>query len=185
MEKIPQQKTFDGLKIVLYGPESTGKSTLALQLARYFNTVTVEEFARDYLQEKYDVTGEICAYEDLLPIAIGQRLAENNAVLKANKFLFCDTDALETYIYSHAYFDRAPTELKEAVRKSDYDLYLLLDVDVDWTPDDLRDKPDDRNDMFQLFEKGLREFEKSYAIINGTGKMRFKNALKAIENLTD
>lgn len=185
MEKIPEQKTFDGLKIVLYGPESTGKSTLARQLATHFKTVKVDEFARDYLQEKYDTSGEICSYEDLLPIAIGQRVAENNAVEKANKLLFCDTDALETYVYSHAYFNKVPHEIKDAVRKSDYDLYLLLDVDVAWTPDDLRDKPEDRNEMFLLFKKGLQEFEKSYVIINGKGEMRFKNALKAIQNLSN
>ncbi len=184
MEKIPEQKAFNGLKIVLYGPESTGKSTLARQLATHFKTVKVDEFARGYLQEKYDISGEICAYEDLVPITIGQRLAENDAVSIANQFLFCDTDALETYVYSQVYFNKVPLEIKEAVRKSNYDLYLLLDVDVAWTPDDLRDKPDDRSEMFRSFEKGLLEFEKSYIIIQGTGKTRFTNALKAIQNLT-
>lgn len=183
MEKIPQQKAFNGLKIVLYGPESTGKSTLAKQLAAYFDTVKVDEFARDYLQEKYDVTGEICAYEDLIPIATGQRITENDAVSRANNYLFCDTDALETYIYANAYFNKAPLELEEAARKSNYDLYLLLDIDVAWTPDDLRDMPENRNEMFQLFENGLLEFEKSYVIINGTGEKRFENALKAIKTL--
>jgi HTH-type transcriptional repressor of NAD biosynthesis genes len=185
MEKIPQQKAFNGFKIVLYGPESTGKSTLAQQLSTYFNTVKVDEFARDYLQYKFETTGNACEYQDLIPITIGQRIAENNAIEEANKFLFCDTDALETYVYSHAYFDKAPTELKEAVRKSDYDLYLLLDVDVAWTPDDLRDKPEDRDEMFKLFENGLLEFGKKYVVINGIGEQRFNNALNAIQNISN
>ncbi|MEO9953366.1 ATP-binding protein [Nonlabens sp.] len=185
MEKIPQQKAFNGLKIVLYGPESTGKSTLTKQLTQHFKTAHVEEFARDYLQDKYDATKTICEYHDLLPIAIGQRITENDAAQRATGYLFCDTDALETYVYSIAYFDKAPEELKTAVSKSDYDLYLLLDVDIPWVADDLRDKPEDRKGMFQYFKQGLQDFNKKYVIISGTGENRFKNALAAIENITN
>ena len=78
MEKIPQQQSFDGLRIVIYGPESTGKSTLSRKLAQHYNTTFVEEFARDFLQNKFDRTQEICSFEDLLPIARGQRAAEND-----------------------------------------------------------------------------------------------------------
>ncbi|WP_298952161.1 ATP-binding protein [uncultured Nonlabens sp.] len=185
MEKIPQQKAFDGLKIVLYGPESTGKSTLTKQLTQHYKTVHVEEFARDYLQDKYDKTQTICEYKDLIPIAIGQRISENEAIKEATDYLFCDTDVLETYVYSMAYFDKAPEELKTAVSKSDYDLYLLLDVDIPWVADDLRDKPEDRKGMFKRFEQGLQNFNKKYVIISGTGEDRFKNALAAIENITN
>ncbi|WP_405370023.1 AAA family ATPase [Nonlabens sp. Asnod2-A12] len=185
MEKIPQQKAFEGLKIVLYGPESTGKSTLTRQLTDHFKTVKVDEYAREYLQEKFDRTGKICTYEDLIPITIGQRITENEAAQKANDYLICDTDALETYVYSIAYFDKAPEELKTAVSKSDYDLYLLLDVDIPWVADDLRDKPEDRKGMFQRFEQGLQDFDKKYVIISGIGEDRFKNALAAIENITN
>jgi NadR type nicotinamide-nucleotide adenylyltransferase len=185
MEKIPRQTHFTGLKIVLYGPESTGKSTLAQQLAVHFKTVKVDEYARDYLQEKYVLTGEICEYKDLLPIAIGQRLAENKAVTTAVEYLFCDTDVLETYMYANIYFNKAPLELKEAVIKSNYDLYLLLDVDVAWVADDLRDRPDDRKELFYLFKKGLQDFKKKYIVINGVGNERFKNAIDAIKNLNN
>ncbi|MEN8815907.1 MAG: ATP-binding protein [Nonlabens sp.] len=185
MEKIPQQRALNGLKIVLFGPESTGKSTLAQQLATHFNTVKVDEYARDYLQDKFDATGKVCEYHDLMSIAIGQRIAENEAVEKANKHLFCDTDALETFIYSIVYFNKAPLELEEEARQSKYDLYLLLHVDTPWTPDDLRDKPEDRNEMFQMFEKGLKEFNKPYTIISGLGEKRFENALKAIQKISN
>lgn len=183
MEKIPQQTHFTGLKIVLYGPESTGKSTLAQQLAAHFKTVKVDEFARDYLQEKYDVYGKVCEYEDLMPIAIGQRVNENKAVTTAVNYLFCDTDVLETFIYSNIYFNKAPLELEEAVKKSNYDLYLLLYVDVTWVADDLRDRPDDRKELFNRFENGLQRFEKKYKVISGTGNERVKNAIDAIKNI--
>jgi HTH-type transcriptional repressor of NAD biosynthesis genes len=183
MEKIPQQTHFDGLRIVLYGPESTGKSTLSRKLTQHYHTTQVEEFARDYLQEKYDRTQQVCSYEDILPIAVGQRKAENRASRQANEFLFCDTDALETHVYSMAYFNKAPKELTNAAQKSDYALYLLMDVDIPWMADDLRDKPEEREAMFDRFKSALEAFQKPYSIIHGKGEERFKNALTAIENL--
>lgn len=183
MEKIPRQRAFSGLKIVIYGPESTGKSTLTRQLTEYFETVKADEFARDYLQEKFDQSGKPCEYTDLIPIAVGQRKAENKAAEKAVNYLFCDTDALETYVYSMVYFDEVPAEIEDAARKSNYALYLLMNVDVPWTPDDLRDKPEDRKEMFQRFEKELIVFQKKYSVINGIGEDRFKNAIDAIQKL--
>ena len=89
MEKDLKQQPSDILKIALYGPESTGKTTLANQLADAFQTLWTPEFARDYLQQKWDATQQVCVYDDLLPIAIGQTKLENEAVEQANKILFC------------------------------------------------------------------------------------------------
>ncbi|SCY36286.1 nicotinamide-nucleotide adenylyltransferase, NadR type [Nonlabens sp. Hel1_33_55] len=183
MEKIPEQTHFSGLRIVLYGPESTGKSTLAQQLSAHYREPQVEEFARDYLQELFDQNGHICTYDDILPIAIGQRTAENIASAKANKFLFCDTDIVETYVYSMAYFDKVPAELIAAIKKSKYDHYVLLDVDTPWTDDDLRDKPNERKEMFNRFEAALQEYGYKYTKVSGLGENRLKNAINAIEKL--
>ncbi len=105
-----------------------GKTTLSRKLATHYKTAFVPEFARDYLQKKYDQSGEVCSFEDLVPIAIGQRDLENSAVPTATYLLFCDTDPLETLTYSEIYFNTAPQELVETVKNSRYDLYLLLDV---------------------------------------------------------
>ena len=88
MEKYLQQTKSDCIKIVLYGPESTGKSTLAKQLAEYYKTDFVQEYAREYLQKKYDQFGLICELNDILPIAKGQMNLENNAT-KNNSLIFC------------------------------------------------------------------------------------------------
>ncbi|KQC32223.1 nadR-like protein [Nonlabens sp. YIK11] len=183
MDKIPIQTHFDGLRVVLYGPESTGKTTLAHQLAAYYREPQVAEFARDYLQELFDKDGHICTFKDILPIAIGQRAAENIASAKAKKILFCDTDILETYVYSMAYFDKASQELLEALQQSSYDHYLLLDIDTPWVKDDLRDKPDDRKEMFDRFEQALNDFGHSYTKISGLGDRRLKLAITAIDQL--
>ena len=73
------------IKIALFGPESTGKTTLAKQLAEYYKTDWVPEFARDYLQEKWEKSGQICGIDDMLPIAYGQTKLENDALSTANK----------------------------------------------------------------------------------------------------
>lgn len=183
MEKIPQQTFFNGLRIVLYGPESTGKSTLARKLAQYYQEPQIKEYARDYLQELFDASGHICTYEDILPIAVGQRIAENEAVKKAKSLIFCDTDILETYVYSVAYFDKAPAVLQTALNKSKYDHYLLLDIDTPWIADNLRDKPYRRKEMFDRFESALIDFELPYTKISGLGDLRLVNAIATIDQL--
>lgn len=184
MEKIQQQAGYSGKRIVLYGPESSGKSTLSRKLAQHYQTTHIEEFARNYLQEKFDKTAKACSYNDIITIAVGQRELENSAVLKAEDYLFCDTDLLETYVYALAYFHKVPQELIDAIEHSSYDLYLLLQVDVPWTPDDLRDRPEQREEMFELFLAALQKFKKPYKIIDGLGDKRLKNAVAAIEEFT-
>ncbi|MEE4247502.1 MAG: ATP-binding protein, partial [Kangiellaceae bacterium] len=105
MEEKLGQEPSDLIKIVLFGPESTGKTTLAKQLAAYYKTVWVPEYAREYLQNKWDKEKKICELEDLIPISVGQIKLENEAIKKANRVLVCDTDLLETKVYSEAYFE--------------------------------------------------------------------------------
>ena len=98
MEEKLKQKKSDCLKVVLFGPESTGKTTLSGQLARYYNSVWVREYARRYLQDKWNNERKTCEADDLLPIAIGQMKLENNLAQKTNSVLICDTDLLETKV---------------------------------------------------------------------------------------
>jgi len=181
-ENLKQQHT-EVIKIALYGPESTGKTTLAQQLASEFNTVWIPEFARDYLQEKWDSKQEICQKEDLLPIAIGQTKLENEALSKANTYLFCDTNLLVTKVFSDIYYGSSDSALGKAAKKHNYDLFFLTDIDVPWEKDDLRDKPEDRESTFAIFEKALIDYKKPYIKLSGSKEERFEKAVTIIKNL--
>ena len=150
MEKTTQQTQNQLIKVVFYGPESTGKTTLAKTLAQQHQTTWVPEFSRDYLQEKYDKTGKTSEPEDIMPIAKGQIDLENNQAKLARQFLFCDTNLLQNYVYARVYFpDKNFSELKSWALNLHYDYYFLTDIDTPWIADDLRDKPDERQKMFK------------------------------------
>ncbi|MDR6299537.1 ATP-binding protein [Mesonia maritima] len=184
MEKTLEQKPADCLKIVLFGPESTGKTSLAKKLAEHYQTNWVPEFAREYLQKKYDECNEICAQEDLIPIAKGQISAENKLSKTANKVLFCDTNVLQTYAYGKVYYKNFENEtLKKYIGKHKYNLYLLTYIDVPWEEDDLRDKPHEREEMFVHFKEILKQKNLPYVIINGTLEERLKKAVNVIDKL--
>ncbi|HMB64712.1 MAG TPA: ATP-binding protein [Eudoraea sp.] len=184
MEETLEQDPADVIKIVLFGPESTGKTTLSEQLARHYNTVWVPEFARAYLQDKWNNQRKTCAPEDLLPIAKGQINLENSLSEKASKILFCDTDLLETKVYSEAYYlGYCDPVLEKYALKNKYDLYLLTYIDVPWVKDDLRDKPGERERMFQYFKTTLEKYNRNYIILKGDKKRRLTKAIEAIDNL--
>ena len=183
-EELEQRRTRGVIKIVLFGPESTGKTTLAQQLASHYGTFWVPEYMREYLQRKWDKQQLTCEPEDLLPIAKGQMLLENEAAAKANDLLFCDTNLLELVVYSRAYYDETvdPSLLKHAL-KAQYDLYFLTYIDVPWVQDDLRDRPKDREEMFARFKRALDENELPYHILQGDLQERFQTAVKIIDQL--
>jgi len=168
-------------KIVLFGSESTGKTTLAQQLAIFYKTVWVPEFAREYLEnERINVH-----YSDVIPIAKGQLIAEDALIERANKFLICDTNILETKVYSDVYFGASPEWLLEEILKREYDLYLLTDIDVEWSPDPLRDKPHQRKEIHNFFKNELLNRKLPFAEISGLEEERLKSAIYSIEKFFD
>jgi nicotinamide riboside kinase len=183
MEENLKQFPTSIIKIAIYGPESTGKTTLARQLAAHFNTQWVPEFAREYLQKKFDDAGAICAPEDIIPIAVGQTALENAALAQADTFLFSDTCLMVTKVYSDMYYGSVDPALEKAARKHKYDLFFLTDVDVPWEPDDLRDRPDGREEAFELFKKALVDHEKPFITLSGDAQTRFDTAVSAVKNL--
>ncbi|SDG87799.1 AAA family ATPase [Winogradskyella thalassocola] len=184
MEKELKQQPSNCIKVVLFGPESTGKTTLSRQLAKHYNTVWVPEFSRAYLQDKWDNERKICEPKDILPIAIGQMKLENELAQKTNSVLICDTDLLETKVYSEAYYDGACDPiLNTYALKNFYHLYFLTYIDTPWEDDDLRDKPNERERMFNAFESALKTYNKPYILLKGNKKERLELAVKHIDNL--
>ncbi|MDD7884593.1 ATP-binding protein [Flavivirga sp. 57AJ16] len=184
MEEKYKQEPANCIKVVLFGPESTGKTTLSKQLARHYNSVWVPEYAREYLQNKWNNERKTCEPDDLLPIAEGQMRLENELAKKTDSILICDTDLLETKVYSEAYYSGScdPTLEKYAVENT-YHLYFLTYTDTPWEADDLRDKPEHREKMFQAFQNELIENNKPYVLLKGDKKQRLETAIKHIDKL--
>lgn len=186
MEKIPEQNSANLIKVVLFGPESTGKTTLSKLLARHYNTVWVREFARNYLQNKWNNERKTCEHEDLIPIAIGQMKLENDLSKKADKVLICDTDLLETKVYSEEFYGGfVDSMLDQAAAKNQYDLYLLTYIDTPWEEDDLRNRPEQRQEMFDAFEKALIQNNRPYITLKGSVKNRLDKAIDAIDKILE
>tara|TARA_B100000809_G_scaffold150569_1_gene148065 strand:- start:149 stop:715 length:567 start_codon:yes stop_codon:yes gene_type:complete len=184
MEKNLKQTPSNCLKVVLFGPESSGKTTLSRELASYYNTHWVEEYAREYLQNKWNQEKKICELEDIIPIANGQIKLENEFSKKTKNLLICDTDLLETKIYSETYYNGfCDPLLNKYALENKYDLYLLTDIDIPWAPDDLRDRPNNRKEMFKAFDEALIKYNRRYILVSGNKKKRLKLAINEIDKL--
>ena len=157
---------------------------MARELADHFATVWVPEYAREYLQKKWDEEQKVCEPQDLLPIAYGQMRLENELAQKANKVLICDTDLLETKVYSEAYYvGYCDPILEKYALRNKYDLYFLTFIDVPWKKDDLRDKPGERKYMFAYFKKTLEKYGRNFVILKGDKETRLKTAIQHINKL--
>jgi HTH-type transcriptional repressor of NAD biosynthesis genes len=184
MEKKLKQKPINLVKVVLFGPESSGKTTLSRQLARHYNTVWAPEFAREYLQKKWNNERKTCEANDLIPIAIGQMKLENKLAIKADKILICDTDLLETKVYSEEFYGGFVDEnLDKAANENHYDLYLLTYIDTPWEADDLRDRSEQRLEMFTAFESALKKHKRPYKLLKGDKQTRLQTAVKVIDKI--
>ena len=185
MEENLKQQPTDTIKIAIYGPESTGKTTLAKQLAEHYESVWAPEFARDYLQNKWDTAQNKCEPEDLMPIAIGQTKLENDALSIANKYLFADTCLLATKVFSEIYYNFCDPILDKAARKHQYDLFFLTNIDVPWEKDDLRDSPQEREQIFNTFKKVLIQNNKAFITLSGNQNTRLKEAIAILNDLAE
>jgi|TARA_X000000950_G_scaffold41281_2_gene45114 NadR type nicotinamide-nucleotide adenylyltransferase len=184
MEKDLKQIPSSLFRVVLYGPESTGKTTLTKQLAAHYQTVCVEEFARDYLQKKWNQKKEVCTQADLAVIVSGQLQLENQAIANANQILFCDTNVVVTRVWSETHFDGyCDPQIIAYSEQFQYDLYFLTGIDVPWQKDDLRDRPNDRQMMFDYFKNTLDKLQKNYVLLQGNQEQRLEKAIGVIDQL--
>lgn len=165
-------------KIAIVGPESSGKTALAIQLSEHFNAPLVEEYAREYLLARKGIYHQ----KDLIEIAKGQLKLEAEALQKASNLVICDTNLLVIKIWSLFKYNKCAEEINTDWNKSNYDLQLLLRPDLVYQEDPLRENPsiEDREMLFQIYENELKNKNATYSIIEGKGKERINNALKEI-----
>jgi NadR type nicotinamide-nucleotide adenylyltransferase len=167
------------IKIAITGPESTGKTSLAENLAKHFDTIYTFEFARHYLDE----INRPYIFEDIEFMAKKQKEIEDEMLPKANKILFCDTDILVTKIWSEFVFNKCSPWIQKEFLSNHYDLYLLCNIDIEWEYDPQREHPHKRQELFNLYENTLEKHNFPYHIIHGEGNQRIENAIRVIQQI--
>jgi HTH-type transcriptional regulator, transcriptional repressor of NAD biosynthesis genes len=164
-------------KVCIYGSESTGKTTLAKQLAAHYETVWVEEMARWVLGDRK------CEVSDFPAIAYAQFAETQRQTLHANRVLICDTDLIITQVYEQHYFNYVHPEVLDLQRLEHYDLYLFCDTDLPWVADAQRDLGHLREEMKLKFLHELQSRHIDFQWIRGIGEERFNTAVKAIDEI--
>lgn len=168
-------------RVVVMGPESTGKTTLARDLAQTFSTVWTSEYLRLYL----DAKGGVCEPDDLPLVVAGHQAAEHAAARRASRVLFCDTDPLMTAVYSRFYYGHLPAWLDEAAAQRRADHYLLLDCDVPWVADPYRDAPHARDEILALCREELERRQLEFTLVHGAWAARLDTARDVVHRLLD
>ncbi len=149
-------------KICFYGPESTGKSSMAKRMAEIYHSDFVPEVAREIVDSN-DFT-----LDDIIRIGKAQTERVLQKSKTAQRFLFCDTDLITTEVYCRHYLKEVPPILYELEKQIHYDAYFLFEVDVPWVADGLRDLGDRRKEMFEVFKSELDQRKIIYHIVSGT-----------------
>jgi NadR type nicotinamide-nucleotide adenylyltransferase len=178
-------------KIVVLGPESTGKSTLCAALAAHYQTIWTPEYARQYLSEH----GTKYNYDDLLAIAKGQIANEEKSIELVHQYntdhqvqattnkLIVDTDMYVMKVWCEYVFNNCHHYILEQINQRNYDLYLLCDIDLPWTADEMREYPDEgpRIELFTTYKELLINQKTPWGIVSGTDTQRTTNAIQLIE----
>ena len=165
-------------KIAIVGPESTGKTTMTKLLAKHYQVPWVPEYARYYCE----ALTEPCTLQDEINMFHGQ-LALERAVLDnvERDFVICDTTFLTVKIWSEAFFGDTPKIVVDALKDNPYDFYVLLDIDLPWEDDPLRDFPSHREHFMSVWHKELSVLQANYKVVGGLGEDRLNNAIAAID----
>ncbi|RZL11059.1 MAG: NadR [Pedobacter sp.] len=167
-------------KIAIVGPESTGKSTLSAQLAKHYHTLWVPEYARYYCAA---LTGD-CTLQDEINMYHGQVALERSILSIADQpLIICDTTFLTVKIWSDEMLGETPQIVLKALLEHKYDLYLLLDIDLPWQDDPLRDFPHKRQYFMEVWHKELQTLNADYEVIKGTSDERLNNAITFIDSV--
>lgn len=169
-------------KIVVIGPESTGKSTLCQQLASHYRLSWVPEYAREYLLQH----GTNYTYDDLLTIAKAQLALEDEYFLRANgPALFIDTDMYVMKVWCEFVYRKCHQWILDRIAERSYDFYFLCDIDLPWVQDGLREYPDivNRQKLYRMYKDILINQSVPWMEISGNEEVRLEKAIQATNKL--
>jgi NadR type nicotinamide-nucleotide adenylyltransferase len=169
-------------KVVVIGPESTGKSTLCQQLADHYSLSWVPEYARQHLLQH----GMSYTYDDLLTIAKGQLALEDEYASRADgPVLFVDTDMYVMKVWCEFVFGKCHQWILDRIAERRYDYYFLCDIDLPWVQDGLREYPDvaNRQKLYRIYKDILVNQSVPWIEISGSEKVRLQKAILATNNL--
>lgn len=163
------------IKIAFTGPESSGKTTLSSWLSTKINGIYCEEFARTFLSDKVSY-----AQKDLVEITKGQIEIWKNA--NPTKHVIADTELIVIEIWSRWKFKNCDEYITTEIAKQDFDIYFLCQPDIPWTYDPLRESPNDRTELFEIYLSTLRKYNVNFIVVNGSLKNRQKLVKQALTN---
>ena len=180
MEKIDAAKSGHGItKVAIVGPESTGKTALAGELAKYFNAKWVPEYARGYI----DQLGRSYQELDLLKIAQGQLELEDRYLTNSGGLLICDTNLLVIKIWSEFKYGRCDPFILDQLIQRNYELYLLTGIDVVWKEDPQREHPHQRQQLYDIYREELVNYKFNFVEISGDEDERLNQSVQAIKKV--
>jgi len=164
-------------KFAITGPESTGKSTLTMQLAELYKTNWVREYAREFLMRSNGTYSE----PDLLAISKGQRMLEQEAMKYSSPMLFCDTELIVLKIWSLVKFGRCHPLILQWIEHQKYTHYFLCNIDIPWQEDPLREHPHFREELFEMYKNELEFYCFPYTVISGSETERLISAKNIVD----
>jgi NadR type nicotinamide-nucleotide adenylyltransferase len=167
------------IRIAITGPESSGKTTLAEQLALQTNGTWIPEFAREFLEK---LNRPYTQY-DLDTIAKGQLLAWENAPVSSLQI--CDTDMTVMKVWSDFKFGTCSSFILEALNQQTFDHYFLCQPDIEWEEDTLREHPEQRVELFELYLAELKVRNLSFTVIGGSLEERLVKCLKVLSTISN
>jgi len=169
-------------KIVVLGAESTGTTTLAQDLARFYHTVWVPEYGRLYYEGKmFSQNASDWKTEEFVHIATTQNHLEDALIKKANRLLICDTDAFATTLWHERYVGKESRRLERIVKQETPLLYILTDIDIPFVQDGTRDGEHIRTKMHHRFIEKLKKNKSNFIIVSGSKKKRLADAVTNID----
>lgn len=153
-------------KVVIIGPECTGKTTLTKALSNHFKTPYIKEYAREHID---NLKGNY-QQDDILTIAKKQIELEDN-IGSEHDFLFLDTDLIVCKVWSEFKYGHCHPWILQQIEQRHYDHYLLCKVDLKWKNDGMREHPNHRKELYAIYHNELKNYKKSFSVVSGMKRL--------------